>query len=261
MIKWWLWYLKYLKLFWTLFLISCFTGLGVNSVSASTNITAEWFWTVWLESHNSPLNNAFELNFVPWWTIFMNFIWQTFRFFVLDSNIYVFWSQDWRLYAVAPNLQGYFPWFYLCDKMTNWYPANCGWIDNWSNYMSTYSNFFKKVKSWDHFYYNYQYIDVSWGWWYSKGNQMTLCWDSEELNKSICFDYYRCQNWHGCNQYNRGNDLVESMWLTYTYSTLPYWLIWYAPWNVIYWQDWSNIDWWSQNVDWQYQSILLQSCQ
>ena len=221
------------KLLISLFVI-VFWFIGFSN--ASTFASSEWsYLEVWLTSFRSPINNSIDVSLLKGWSLLSSLLWNSKRVFALDNNIYAFWTTDWRLYVKSPKFEWYFDGYFICDPIVNAFPSNCGYQSNWNSntFKTIFKSFFNTVVNGDLAYY--KYYDYEHTHWHTY--EFTLCWSSDELDRSICFSYLNCADQYACNQYNRWS-LSDSQGYNYSFSELPDSILWYAPWHVMY-DDWS----------------------
>ena len=243
----WLWYLKYLKLFLIGLWISCFMGLGVNSVNA---------WTVnivGLDKFTSEYDSNYKIWFLKWGAVLSEFLWQWKSLAALNWNTFFWWASNWQPYFYSNwNFQGFFGEYWSCDEITwsVYSPSWCSSLPITWDYKTVFKSFFGKVVAWDFAYYDYSNYDSSTANGYTHRHIAQFCWSSHEIWKSLCFRYADCRisQWSACNWLNFWS-MVDSQSLSdLTFANIPLSYLSYAPWQAGY--DWGwNIDGWSQNID------------
>lgn len=240
------------KIIWYLFVCS-FVLLWSSFVNA-------WkLQQIWIDQLPSIYNNQFEVWFLKWWAVITNFLWTAKAVLALDSNKLFWWNENWKPYFYWPNWQWFFSMYFSCDDLAvAWSPQNCAWDYITWDFQQIFKWFFSHVKATDYAYYSYESDE----WWvncsYSYQN-ITVCFSSSEIWKSLCFKrtscYNGCQNWSSsCQNFcfsegGCGGGLVNSNWYTNLtfWSISPLWLS-YAPWQAWYGGGW-NIEGWSSVSD------------
>lgn len=250
------WYWRLLKLSFFGLLISFFTLFVGSSVSASF----QWshYQLVWLSSSNSFLDSQYEIRFLRWGWLNTMFLWQARNIFALNSSVMFWWDNNWMPYFYRwKDSQWNFTTARSCDSLSSWWqyvlPSNCSSfdIDSWI-WPTIFKSFFSTVSDNDVVYYYYGSDDST--LWI---HEFELCFNSEELNKSLCFKF--CDNYY----HNCGLPLSWSLWLDVSFTTVPYWVVWNAPWQNWYMgnYEWTQGDWLYWNVDWFITgSVFQQKC-
>lgn len=262
------WYWKLLKLSFFGLLISFFTLFVGSSVSALGATT-----TIWIVSSPSAVDSNYDITFLKWWWLLTSYLWVSKWILALRNNVLFWWTPNWLPYWYLHwdtnwrTDQWFFDWYYSCDELTGaWWPNNCTlWDninlsgDNWTT-IEIFKSFFSKVYADDYVYYDYydhRYIGATSNW---VSNYLKLCFSSHEIWKTLCFfGWYcwwvdRCPDWRFTSSQNY-EDLK--------FSNIPYWSIWYAPWQNWYgWQfEGSQWWWWYWDVSWLLTgSVFQQEC-
>lgn len=245
MIKW-AWYWKSLKLLFFGLLISCFTFLGNSFVSAD-NIDWSHYQLVGLSSSTSFVDSQYEITFLKWWWLLSNFLWYSRSLFALSDKVLFRRTPNWLPYVYADQLNWYFNKASSCDSLLSWWnyvtPSNCSEFDiNLWTWPTIFKNFFENVNQWDVVYYKYRFYP-----WNNATTSFSLCFNSDELNKSICFD--SCViNWTSLCSSNLSWS-IDFWTINVWFTTIPQSYIWPAPWQNWYWWNYWWSDLWSTELD------------
>lgn len=192
MIKWLLWYLKFSKLFLTLFWIVCFMVLGVNSVNANYQ-----FFQIWIDSFQSDWDSNYSVGVLKRGRFLSNYLWTSKNILALANQKLYFWN-DWQLYTynnVNLNRLQYVQWYmqYVmsCDEIT---ANSSGSVNNcWTPYLvgaydEVVGNFINSLVMGD-----WVYVEENlWNqgcWTYCTYNWFNtkVCFSSSTYHHTMCF--------------------------------------------------------------------------
>ena len=246
MIKWdWFW--KLLKLSFFGLLTSFFTLFVGSSVSAVFNVSS--FQVAGLSSVPSQLNNQYEITFLKWGWLLTNLLWYWRNIFALDSNLLFFWTPSGYPYFLwGSSYQWYFKYASSCSSLTSGgnyvTPSDCSSFDIWGGaWTSVFKSFFSKVYAGDIVYYE------GYSWWRPYWvDRFTLCFNSEELNRSLCFNFSASYLEEWPSAWSSNFSWTLNLSVDTTFSNLPWKYLWYAPGQNGYMGDYEGSSQWSSEV-------------
>lgn len=191
MIKWLLSYLKFSKLFWIGFLISCFMLLGSFVSAYEHQLTVFPAWNYQESPYDSNVNFAVYSRGMFW----SNSLWFTNRMFVFSNTTtdksYLFWNNN-RLYLYyydsynRVDIQWHVSQYSICDSFDS--TTHIGDLSNCSSFnfdnawYNVVSDFLSKYTSQDYY--------AIWKWYYFQNYRnyyLTICFNSAVYWKSLCF--------------------------------------------------------------------------
>lgn len=263
------WFWKLLKQFCFGLLISFFT-LSIGSFVRGAGATQP-VWTVWSDS---VIDSNYTVTFLKWWWLLTQFLWVWRNVLALKSDVLFWWTPNWFPYAYLKwdwsyewTRQWFFDRYYSCDEIDVWQPSNCSVAttidysgDN-STTIEIFKTFFSKVTQWDYVYYDWShatYIGSTSNWVL---NYIKVCFSSHEIWKSLCFMWWYC--WWVYNDCPAWRFTASQNYADLNFSNIPYWSIWYAPWQNWYMNDYQWSQWWYNEwyVDWFLTwSVFSQEC-
>lgn len=243
-----------------------------------------WFFVDWTYTQNmnvrgawsyvdSPFDDSVDVAVYSRWMLWSNQIWYTKRMFVYTNKTkdkaFAFWNNNkmyFYYYFYGDNIlmQWYTTSYSICDPFSLWDTTvnNCQVNSITDSSLLIINNFMNSFTSSDLYWVSKWYYTV-----YGRIYYLTMCFNSSEYDKSICFSSSDWLNWSLNFSENLSftevwNDLLQDppWWNTSWWWSQPDWLLTW--WWIEVWSDYSAINyyektyWWDKSICYAWVSTL-----